>query len=155
MTQAVACRHLYLFAIIGLALATALPSAGLAGDAGSGRFSERLFQRIDANGDGVITADEAQAFEQRLFNRLDANHDGVLTQEEFSARRMGRQAAADAPQKTETFRSKRFAAMDANGDGRITADEFAAAFNKRLQALDANGDGRITLDEMKAAGSPI
>jgi len=147
--------NLVVLLIAGAAAGSMAAATARAGEATTGRPLERLFQRMDANGDGVVTPDEAQAFEQRLFARLDANHDGVLTLDEFTARRAGRQTANAEPQRGATFRSRRFAAMDTNGDGRVTADEFAAAFNKRLSAMDANGDGRITLDEVRGNGSPI
>jgi len=150
----VRCRRLGVFVILGWAMGAGAPAVR-ADEQAPGKFMERLFQRLDSNGDGVVTADEIQAFEHRLFARLDANHDGVLTAEEFAARRTGKQDAADVPQKSAAARGRRFAAMDTDGDGRVTADEFAAAFNKRLSALDANGDGRITLDELKSARSPI
>ena len=120
--------------IAGVVAGSMASTAVSAGEATTGRPLERLFQRMDANGDGVVTPDEAQAFEQRLFARLDANHDGVLTLDEFTARRAGRQATSAEPQRAATLRGRRFAAMDTNGDGRVTADEFAAAFNKRLSA---------------------
>jgi Ca2+-binding EF-hand superfamily protein len=109
--------------IAGVVAGATASAAARAGEATTGRPLERLFQRMDANGDGVVTADEAQAFEQRLFARLDANHDGVLTLDEFTARRAGRQAATDRPQNPERSRSRRIAAADTNGDGRVTADE--------------------------------
>lgn len=42
------------------------------------------FQRLDNNGDGVITRDEAPS--QTAFNRADANGDGRITREEFYRR---------------------------------------------------------------------
>ena len=46
-----------------------------------------LFQRLDKNGDGKLTADEVPAEQARFFERLvrrgDKNADGALTREEF------------------------------------------------------------------------
>ena len=42
----------------------------------------RIFQRLDNNGDGVITRDEAPG--DTAFNRADADGDGRITHAEFS-----------------------------------------------------------------------
>jgi Ca2+-binding EF-hand superfamily protein len=44
------------------------------------------FQTLDANGDGVITADEAQAHPELMeaWATLDENADGALDEEEFA-----------------------------------------------------------------------
>jgi len=70
--------------------------------------------KIDANHDGMITAEELKAEEERLRNAerqrqltlLDSNHDGKTTTAEF------------AQMDTERFKS-----MDRNHDGQLTPDE--------------------------------
>ncbi len=56
------------------------------------------FARADADGNGLLSRDEARAHLPRVaarFDRIDANHDGVITVEEFgeylNARRAARQ----------------------------------------------------------------
>ena len=67
----------------------------------------QMFDRVDANHDGVIDAGElAQARGGRMLARLDGDGDGRITREEMTA---GVEAA--------------FKAMDRNGDGVVTADE--------------------------------
>ena len=48
-----------------------------------------LFNRLDKNGDGVLTSDDLSKERQQLFNRLvqrgDKNKDGKLTRDEFTA----------------------------------------------------------------------
>lgn len=46
--------------------------------------------RADANGDGIVTRDEAIAQAAARFDRMDANHDGKLDQAELADRRYGR-----------------------------------------------------------------
>ena len=66
-----------------------------------------MFDRTDANHDGVIDAAElANARGGRMLSRADANGDGRITREEALA-------GAEAM----------FKAMDKNGDGVITPDE--------------------------------
>jgi peroxiredoxin/mono/diheme cytochrome c family protein len=55
--------------------------------AGGGRSTavERLLQRFDANGDGVIQKDEVSQRLQPLFNRLDSDNNGQLDEKELAA----------------------------------------------------------------------
>lgn len=71
--------------IFALLLPFAWAAAGLAEDppaAGAPRLQQR-FSEADKNQDGVITADESDR--PRLFQRLDANGDGRLTRQEVAA----------------------------------------------------------------------
>lgn len=84
-------------------------------------MEERIAQRavaIDANGDGIITAEEMIAYrdaqrlqrEQRRLQRFDRSGDGVVTVEDYVA-----------------AHSERLARMDADGDGVITREEMREA----------------------------
>ncbi len=67
----------------------------------------QMFNRLDANEDGVVDASElANARGGRMLTRFDADADGRITRKEFD---VGLAAA--------------FKAMDKNGDGVVTADE--------------------------------
>jgi Ca2+-binding EF-hand superfamily protein len=77
-------------------------------------ITAKSIAKIDANHDGIITADELKAEEERLrqaerqrqLSALDANHDGKTTTAEFAA-----------------MDSDRFKQMDRNNDGFLTPDE--------------------------------
>lgn len=81
------------------------------------RMGERA-AAIDANGDGIITAEEVIAHrdaqrlarEQRRLQRYDSDGDGVVTVEDYVA-----------------AHRERMTAMDADGDGVITREEMRAA----------------------------
>jgi len=92
--------------------ATAALGVGLAGAAVSakGAAGGKMFQKLDADGNGTVNLEEARAGQNRWFARLDANGDGTISREEF-------QATAD----------KRFARYDLDGNGEVTADEMAQA----------------------------
>ena len=137
-------RKLTLMAAAG-ALAIGGASVALAqkGDRGGG------MERADANGDGVITLEEAKVQGAERFAKMDANGDGALTREDREARG-----------------AQRFAETDANGDGEITPDEMTAAREKRQAAradkraerqaamferLDTDGSGGLSQAEMEAA----
>jgi hypothetical protein len=145
--------------------------------------------KIDANGDGVIDRSET-AKAPRLaenFDRLDANKDGRIGADERPQRRAGRgghgggmarldangdgaidrSEAAKAPRLAENFDT-----LDANKDGRIGADERPQYSRpqhggrhggmrhdgmrdggkrrggERMAQLDKNGDGRFSRDEL-------
>ncbi len=131
--------------------------------------------KIDTNGDGVIDRSEAAANPRMAerFDKLDANKDGRITADERPQRGAGggkggrsdrmaqldsnkdgvidRSEAAKAPKFAE-----RFDKLDANKDGRITAEERlqrGAGGGKggrgdRMAQLDSNKDGRFSREEL-------
>jgi len=68
-------------------------------------------QRVDADGDGFITAVESHDYEARIFARMDANGDGIITKSEWEG--MG---------------DFRFDYVDLNGDGVVMPEEARSAY---------------------------
>ena len=120
------------------------------------------------------TRAEMQAHVAKMFARLDANHDGFVTREEAQA--MHAQMAAKMQQRMAqraqnggADRSKAFDRIDANHDGMISRDEFAAAprghgmmmmrmagmrrglGGQMFDMADLNKDGRVSLAEAQQA----
>lgn len=92
-----------------------------------------MFDRIDANRDGVISKEEVRTARAQMFDRIDANHDGVVTVAEIEAAKASRQerAARRLARLTELRAemptpSERLAAMDKDGDGKISRAEFVS-----------------------------
>lgn len=84
-----------------------------------GEHGRALFAKLDANKDGRISREEAQAdpkFAAR-FDRLDVNKDGFVDKADFEARAKQR-------------RDEWFAAADTNKDGKLSKAEFDAAAAK-------------------------
>ncbi len=124
--------------ILPLLLATMAQSAPATPPAPppAGRMMD--LRAADADGDGVVTRQEALARADAMFARLDANHDGTVTADE---RRNAMAVAAPRPGGGRGDRAgrdltladmrdmagRRFDRMDANGDGRLDAAELAAA----------------------------
>ena len=101
-----------------------------------GRHGNRM-QRMDTNGDGVITREEVTERALARFDRFDTNGDGQITEAEREQARAQRRANRPNP--------------DANGDGLITREELGAMAFERFDRADANGDGVVTREERRAA----
>jgi len=120
----------------------------------------RMFERLDANGDGQLNADDRQARVAQRFAKLDGNGDGALSLEEFSSahekRGEGmRGAKGDRHHRMGHGRGGMMRMMaqkaDTNGDNQVSAAEFEAAALARFDAADADGNGTVTAEERKAA----
>jgi Ca2+-binding EF-hand superfamily protein len=146
-------------------LKPAEPKPPEAGDRGGedrrpdGPSPERMFRRLDANGDGKVTPDEVpeprrERFKQ-LLRRGDRDGDGALDREEFvkvMSAIMARQKAGGPPQGRPDAK-RLFARLDKNGDGKLTADEGPQerrAFVERLiRRGDKNNDQALSLEEFE------
>lgn len=118
---------------------------------------DELFARIDTDGDGLISKDEATSFRSKFSAQVQAlmlqiqEHRGLAG--ETTAK-----AGVDRPS-AETI----FAKLDADGNGSISKDEFAAAFDRRnhgnesgdrvaklFDRIDTDGNGSISEEENQA-----
>jgi len=130
----------------------------------------KTLMAFDKNGDGQLTRDELPERMHGLFDRADADKNGVLTAEEI------RKAAQDAIAPAARGRDEGpgegirpggreggrgnfmrvdpiLAALDTNADGEISAGEIAAA-PTALKKLDTNGDGQLSADEVRVNPGP-
>ena len=133
---------------------------------------DKLFARLDVNGDGKLDQADRDARRAKMFDKLDTNHDGLISRAEFDAAagklhgRMGdrgpgrhghRFGNADGPGGRHGpggHGGIGLAMMgkmaDTNGDGAISKDEFTKAALAMFDRADANGDGTVTPEERKA-----
>lgn len=136
-------------AVAGLALlfapwaATAQPGAGpVAGSEGFppglGNPWERVSERYDANGDGVVTEAEFLGADDR-FARMDQDRDGQLTEADFEGRSFGKAAGTGAL-------GPLVRVIDTDRSRDVSAEEWQSF----LASLDADGDGLVTSEELQA-----
>jgi Ca2+-binding EF-hand superfamily protein len=129
----------------------------------------QMLMEFDRNGDGKLAKAELPERMQGLFERSDANKDGLLTKEELKqsaesqaanagGMRQGRSEGRPGEGRREEGRpggpggmlrsTPAFIALDADGDGEVSAAELNNA-TAALKQLDKNGDGNLSEDEVR------
>jgi hypothetical protein len=103
--------------------------------------AKKRFAKMDLNGDGVISAQEARAAKAKLMERKAKSDARRLAQ----GKPVKRKAKSDRPPKPY------LSSADANHDGRVSRKEYLARREKKFAELDLNRDGGISKEEAKAA----
>jgi Ca2+-binding EF-hand superfamily protein len=167
-TVSAAQRHLQAgkFAFSSVAIAFMLASGALAepsaGDA-------ELFDRLDANENGVIAAAEVSSNNQRLFAHLlqrgDSNGDAVLSRDEFVAALVpSRPDKPIEPKQPATFPQANavrwlLLTLDTSGNGWIEAREvpndLKRVFDNLANRLDTNKNDVLETMELTRGGRPL
>ncbi|MBH1463360.1 hypothetical protein N7676_24180 [Stenotrophomonas sp. GD03993] len=102
----------------GILLAVLLPGTALAQVTDTASY----LQRMDSDGDGRVSESEYVQWMLYAFDRMDRNGDGVLTAEELPGGK-GREISRERQRQAIV---QRFHTQDANGDGVLDARELAA-----------------------------
>lgn len=111
-----------------------------------GKRGAKHFEKLDADGNGVIGRDEAPPRMQERFAELDANSDGSLSQDELKA--MRKQFKGKGSKKGHKM-------LDKDGDGTVSLDEFSQRAGRWFARADANGDDTVTLEELKSTAKTM
>jgi Ca2+-binding EF-hand superfamily protein len=152
-------------------MVSSISSMGGYSSASQTQMLEKLFSKIDKNGDGKIDKDELTAFKAAsqsgsatnstsvddIFNKLDTNQDGSISKDEFKAgmAKMRHHHGAGGPPPPSTDSSQDsssttvediFKSIDTDGDGTISKSEFKAALEKLQEqtASEASSSGSST-----------
>jgi hypothetical protein len=110
---------------------------GLLAAAGAMRGFERDFDRIDRNGDGLLSWAEFESHVIEMFYFADLDNNGRLTY-------------AEAPPGIRD----RWDEFDRKDDGRLSLAEFIEHHRRMFEAADANGDGSLSRQELDALPRP-
>jgi Ca2+-binding EF-hand superfamily protein len=126
--------------ISGLLLAAAAPLVG--------SEAEDMFKRMDADGNGQVTAVEHAQFAENKFKQSDTNYDGQVSAAECNA-------AEAAYHKKNKVDEKATAAhirlVDTDGNGQISTSENATFARNAFAKADKNGDQLLSEDEVEDA----
>jgi Ca2+-binding EF-hand superfamily protein len=127
-------------ALSGLMLAASAPVFG--------SEAEDMFKRMDADGNGKVTAVEHAQFAENKFKQSDTNYDGQVSAAECNA-------AEAAYHKKDRFDEKATAAhirlVDTDGNGQISSSENSMFARNAFAKADKNGDQVLSEDEVEKA----
>jgi Ca2+-binding EF-hand superfamily protein len=108
-----------------------------------------MLHHADENGDGVITRAEFADARNKMFTRLDRNGDGYLTKDD-RPRRFAASRGGNGNRLAEAM-----TLLDKDGDGRISRDEFVKGPSVVFDRADKNRDGVIDTKEAEAFRATI
>lgn len=121
----------------------------------------KMFDFLDADKDGFITAGESQKAAQERFGKLDTNKDGKISKEEFEANRPQPPESPkgarnpDRMERMMKWRDHRFETLDADKDGFLSPDELSARGKKAQTEADTDKDGKVSRAEFEARKAKI
>lgn len=138
-------------------LAFASATLGLSATAVAEQNNSNLFDKLDVNGDGVISQDEAATLEER-FDQLDEDNSGDLDRQELQnfqggqqqGRAQGNQGGGqqqfENQDKQEAFRK-----LDDDNNGKISREESAAnpTLEEEFDELDQDNSGELDKQEFQ------
>ena len=83
-----------------------------------------------------------------MFEKMDTNADGKVTAAEMTAAKQN--LTGKKAEKGEMTAAEKIKTIDTNGDGVLTADEHQAGAQSMFDKMDTDHDGYLTKSEMKA-----
>merc|ERR1712126_786122 len=108
----------------------------------SNEKKKKAFDKMDLNGDGMLTLDELQKFLTKMFYAADVNKNGEIDWEEY----IQIHSVFGSGLKKKQLEA-RFNYLDLDGNKKITLSELIEVAKRDFAQGDLNRDGKITLDE--------
>ena len=71
--------------VAALGVCAAMPAAAANMNKDHSKKMDKWFNKMDANGDGMISESEHEAFGERMFEEADSNEDGMISRKEMRA----------------------------------------------------------------------
>ena len=108
-----------------------------------------FMELYDEDADGLVTRGEFDEQRRRAFAASDANGDGVLSADEYHREfedRVDRQADSVRERQLKQARV-RFGVLDADKDGSVSLAEYTAVGMRGFDNWDTDGDGLVSADE--------
>jgi hypothetical protein len=105
----------------------------------SGLRSEKLMNKMDANGDGMVSKDEWIAYQEKVFTMLDKNKSGTLDAKAFIDPTGGELVSFATGGYARGLRTKAMMhKIDTDGDGTISHDEYIGYQSKVFDMMDTS-----------------
>ena len=108
-------------------------------------LTKTMFNQIDTDGDGVISAKELQSFLDKKKAEMDANGSGSSSTDQLAAL----QNQSGIPFMQPPSPDKLISDKDQDGDGKLTIDESGMP-KDMFNQIDTDGDGVISAKELQA-----
>ena len=110
-----------------------------------------MMKMLDADGDHMVTAAEADTYYTSIFDALDKDHDGSVDAKEWAGPTNKSKLDLTTGGYSRELRSmKMMAMMDKDGDHKVTKEEFLAGHQAIFAQMDTNGDKQLSADEWVA-----
>ncbi len=119
---------------------------------GHGGMSAINFDQLDADKDGKVTEAEIEASRTARVTAADANGDGLMSADELAAMQL-----AEMTERANAMAAEMITRMDSDGDGLLSAAEMASRPGPAqfFDRIDTDGDGAISREEADAAAKKM
>jgi hypothetical protein len=119
-----------------------------------GLRTKAMMEKMDVNGDGVVSREEWLAYEGRVFDALDSNKDGYLEPSEFYQTANDHVIPFATPEYAHGLMTKEmFNKIDVNRDGRISKREFLDYQAKLFDMMDHMKKRQLEIGDFITGGA--
>lgn len=122
-----------------------------AGGASAASFDgQRLFERLDQDGNQYLERQELDQAVAKHFQNLDQNADGRVSRSEVEQLRSRIRERINPQKDAGQLGDRVFQRLDSDQDQQVSRDELNAGMEQWVRTLDKDQDGRISREEAKS-----